>query len=783
MKKIVPVSLVLFLFITTTLVAQNNSIKGVIVTDDNDFLTSVNITLSPTNKGLTSNENGEFKFENLKKGKYVVNLSMVGFEKKSITVRLKNNESRNLGQIILKESIDQLDEVTINGVKNRYAKNKISNSLRLQTPIKQLPQNIQVVGSEVLQDQLVTNMLEGAFRNVSGVSNIEHWGNFARINMRGFRLPAFRNGVNIQDSWGPLSEDTFMVDRIEFVKGPSGFMMAAGEPGGFYNVVTKKPTEEKNGSINLMAGSFDTYRAAADFSGSLTSDKRLLARLNVLYQNTGSHRKFENTERIGVAPSLSYKISDKTDFLTEFSFQKLNTLLGSAYIFAPLDKGFGSLPKNFSMVDSNFPDTDIKEVSLLNQLTHRFNSNWSVEAKYVTMLYTQQGASAWAESVQNNGDAIRSVSIWDAISESEYFQLYANGKFNTGTITHKIMGGFDYTDKEYFADFYQGGAIDTPTNPFNIYNPTYGNRIFPVFDRSTPLKERASLYTYGTKINSLYAQDEIGFLENKIRLTLAGRYTQLTPKGDITTKKFTPRIGLSADITPQITAYGLYDQSFLANDAIEYGTDKRFDPIEGTIYEAGLKTNWLNGKINASLSAYIINKNNMTTSDPTDTTRRFSILLGEVESKGFEFDMQAHITSELDLLLNYANTNVEVAKSNISNVVGTRIAGHAKHITNGWLNYNFNQNSTLKGFGISLGYQYLVDRTSWTIGANNKAELPDYFRMDGGVHWKNNKFRVALNINNILNKHLYSGTKNDKFLYWQSEPGINGRVSLTYNLF
>ena len=779
MKGILTNLLILF---TINLVAQSSAVKGTIVSENNDLLSSVNITLNSTTHGIISNEQGEFEFKSLKEGKHIISLSMVGFEKKSIVVRLKNNETKNLGKIILKESVNQLNEVMVNGTKNRYAKNNVSSSLRLQTPIKQLPQNIQIVNSEVLQDQLVTNMLEGAFRNVSGVSNIEHWGHFARVNMRGFRLPAFRNGVNIQDSWGPLSEDTFMVDRIEFVKGPSGFMMAAGEPGGFYNVVTKKPTEEAIGSVNLMAGSFDTYRAAADFGGALTSDKRLLARLNVLYQNTGSHRKFENNERIGIAPSLSYKITDKTNFLTEFSFQKLNTPIGAAYIFGPVDKGFGSLPKDFTMIDSNFPDTDIKEVSLLNQVTHEFNNNWSVEAKYVTLLYTQQGASAWLNNLESNGNAIRSVNIWDAISESEYFQLYANGKFNTGSVSHKVLAGYDFTDKEYFADFSQAGTMDTPANPFNIYNPTYGDRVFPVFDRSTSLKNRPGLYTYGTKISSLYAQDEVGFLNNKIRLTLAGRYTQLTPKGDLTTKKLTPRIGLSADITPQITAYGLYDQSFLANDAID-NTGKRFNPIEGTIYEAGLKTNWLNGKINASLSAYIINKNNMTTNDPTDPTRQFSILLGEIESKGFEFDMQAHITSELDILLNYANTNVEIAKSTIPNTVGTRIAGHAKHITNGWLNYNFNKSSALKGFGLSLGYQYLVDRSSWAWNADNKTELPDYFRLDGGVHWKNNKLRIALNINNILNKYLYSGANYGTYVYWQSEPGINGRVSLTYNLF
>ncbi len=68
---------------------------------------------------------------------------------------------------------------------------------------------------------------------------IEHWGNFARINMRGFRIPPFRNGMNVLSTWGPMAEDLALVDRIEVVKGPSAFMLSSGEPGGLYNVVTK----------------------------------------------------------------------------------------------------------------------------------------------------------------------------------------------------------------------------------------------------------------------------------------------------------------------------------------------------------------------------------------------------------------------------------------------------------------------------------------------------------------------------------------------------------------
>lgn len=777
MKKIL---LILTLFITVSSFSQ---ISGVVVDTNEKPLEGVNILIKGTQKGTQTEQNGNFKITDIK-GSQVLIISHVGYKRQQINVIAPKN---NLKVVLISKN-NTLGEVTVVGQHNRT--NVTSAALRLQTPIKELPQNIQVVSNEILQSQMVTNMLEGAFRNVSGVSNIEHWGHFARLNMRGFRLPAFRNGVNIQDSWGPLSEDMFMVDRIEFVKGPSGFMMAAGEPGGFYNVVTKKPTAEKIATVSLMAGSFDTYRGAVDLGGSLTNDKRLLSRVNIMYQNTGNHRDFETSERFGIAPSLSYKITDKTTALAEFSFQELNTLIGSAYTFGPASRGYASLDRDFSMVDSNFPETDIEEVSFLGQVTHQFNDNWSIEAKYVTMNYNQVGASAWlvfGTSVEENGDTRRRISIWDAISEGEYFQTYINGKFSTGGLKHKILGGFDFTEKEYWADFSQGGSPDV-FQTFNIFNPTYGDREIPTFDRSVALKDRPNVYRYGTNIRSFYLQDEISFLEDKVRLTLAGRHTQLTPLNKETINKFTPRVGLSVDVLPQLTVYGLYDQSFLPSqpprDAtlVKPGVD--FDPVEGTIFEGGIKSKLFNDKLTASLSAYQIVKNNLplpSTEEIIDPntgvgTGRFYVLPDEeVTSKGFEVDLQGKITNELSLILNYANTNVE-------NSGGTRIAGHSKHISNGWLTYDFNENSFLKGFGVSLGYQYQVDRSSWSWNADNKTDLPDYFRMDGAISWKNDKWRVGLNINNILNEYLYSGANYGAYLYWQTEPGLNGRISVTYSL-
>ena len=92
-------------------------------------------------------------------------------------------------------------------------------------------------------------------------------------------------------------------------------------------------------------------------------------------------------------------------------------------------------------------------------------------------------------------------------------------------------------------------------------------------------------------------------------------------------------------------------------------------------------------------------------------------------SRGFEFDLRGELFTGLGVVLNYANTNVEDAD-------GNKVVGFSKHITNGWFNYKF-QERALEGFGVSLGYQYLVDRSTWAWGADGETDLPDYFRMDG----------------------------------------------------
>lgn len=181
-------------------------------------------------------------------------------QQKEVTITAGENAVLNF---TLNLNNSQLKDVMVNARPNGVKMDNPSQSLRLQEPLLQVPQNIQVVSGQSIREQQIISMSDGIIRNVSGAVRLEHWGDlYTNITMRGSQIQAFRNGFNVVSSyWGPLTEDMSFVDHIEFVKGPAGFMLSNGDPSGLYNVVTKKPTGQTRGEVSFTTGSFNLNRA------------------------------------------------------------------------------------------------------------------------------------------------------------------------------------------------------------------------------------------------------------------------------------------------------------------------------------------------------------------------------------------------------------------------------------------------------------------------------------------------------------------------------------------
>lgn len=782
------------LFLTSGVYAQqqHGSISGVVSTKNGEPVAYVTVGVKGTSYGATTTDKGNFRINRINPGTYTISVSAVNIisQEKQVTVTAGQNETINFE---LDLSNTQLKEVMVNARSNSVKMDNPSQSLRLQEPLIQVAQNIQVVSAQSIKEQQIISMSDGIIRNVSGAVRLEHWGDlYTNITMRGSQIKAFRNGFNVVSSyWGPLTEDMSFVDHIEFVKGPAGFMISAGDPSGLYNVVTKKPTGQTKNEFSYTVGSFNLNRASLDLDGKLTKDGKLLYRLNLSGQNKGSFRANEFNDRYAIAPVLSYQVDDKTKLTVEYVYQRANMSdVGSYYIFTPV--GYGALPRDLSDLPSGLPPTKINDHSFTVNLQHQISENWKLTAQAAYYKYSQDGTSMWADSVEADGRYYRNVGIWEAKSAMSLGQIFLNGKVTTGPVVHKILAGIDLGDKRYTADYAQTHSLDTGSAPFDPYHPNldYPSNGYPVYDRSSSLEARAAagFGLINSNYSSLYLQDELGFLDNKIRLTLAGRYTYISQSDFGTTskaKRFTPRVGLSVSIDDFTSVYGLYDQAFTPQaGAVSVG---KLKPLTGNNIEFGIKRDWLHGKWNTTVAVYRILKDNELTADPNAPANSgLSIVFGQRRAQGIEFDLRGELLPGLDLTANYALTEAKVSKVNpgVSEATGIKVGdvvpGYSKHVANAWLTYKL-LNGALKGAGISAGFTYLAGRETdtWSVGLQR---LPDYFKMEGGLFWEGSKMRIGANVFNIFDKYLYSGSYYSYLnaYYYQAEAPRNYRLSVSY---
>ncbi len=787
------------LFAATTVLAGNEEnedglggVKGKITTTDNKPAAMVTVTLKGTKKNTLTAEDGSFILRNVQPGNYELELTLIGYQPVTQTVIITADKTADIS-LRLQVSETELQEVIVR-TPIGYKINGLSSSLRLQTPLLQVPQNIQVITNKTLKDQQIISMSDGVVRNVSGTVRLEHWADlYTNVSARGSQVQAFRNGFNAVNSyWGPLTEDMSFVDHIEFVKGPAGFMLSSGDPSGLYNVVTKKPTGITRGAAEITLGSYDLYRATLDLDGKLSSDGKLLYRLNLMGQNKGSFRPDEFNNRYSIAPVISYQVDDKTKLTLEYSFQHAKMSdVGSYYVYAT--DGYAKLPRNATTLPPGLEPTTIDDHSIFLNLQHQLNDDWKLTVQGAYFNYQQAGTSMWPYTVNPNGTMIRAVGSWDALSNMTMAQAFINGEVYTGKVRHRILGGLDMGNKNYWADWGQSFQLDSVGGEFNTLDP--GTRMpsngYPTFDHDmSTIKERATAIggLQGQRYTSVYIQDELGFFNDILRVTLAGRYTDLTMTewgtDNNKDKHFTPRIGVSFSIDKFTSVYGLYDQAFIAqaaNGILEGGG--KLQPITGNNIEFGVKRDWANGKWNTTLAVYRILKDNEAQALPRDSAgnQRY-IILGQKRAQGIEFDLRGQIVNGLSLIANYAYTDSRVTEAFDGGGLkeGDIVPSYVEHTANAWLNYQV-RGGALKGAGASAGFTFLGDRhTEWEV---TDVKLPDYFKLDGGLFWQGEKLRVTANVFNILNKYLYSGSYYSwlSAYYWQAEPGRNLRLSVSYN--
>ncbi|GAA0550953.1 TonB-dependent siderophore receptor [Chitinophaga japonensis] len=646
----------------------------------------------------------------------------------------------------------RLQEIVVQEKKRALKADSMAPMLRLQGRLLETPQSIVSISSELIRQQGALVMKDIA-RNASGVKfgyNSSVFDASTVVMVRGFSSQTFVNGMPQRSAMGGLIDDAAIMERVDFIKGPAGFLLSSGEPGGSMNISTKTPRLQKIRLLEVSGGSFGMLRGAADI-GSAIKDKGFSYRLNLAYQQQNSFMDFIKTKKYVAAPVLQYNFSRNTWLLAEYNIIRATADGGSSVAKVGREEEVlkDRIGNNYAG-DPGLPQSYTQSQSVRMLLSHRFNERWrlSVQSKYtVTPMEVWYLMSDNYSPVNFDSTNItRRMPVFSNITgRVAAVQAYVNGTFHTGSqVQHNLLAGVDYNySKDQFANAYGKNTFS-----FDRTKPQYGLNTDSVRMLNDPLlilreNNWLSFFAYNT------TRIRKGWL-----LNYGGRFTVNTPVTIDPSKPardetaFSPRLGVTRLLGENTSVYAIYDQSFIPQTGADFeGTP--FDPLRGNSIEVGAKREWFQRRLITSLAAYRIIKNNLLVTDLEH--RGFRRQIGQATSTGVELDITGRISNRLSVSANYAYTHAITSKDARKENEGARLAFIPEQMINSWLQYTIPLNE-ISRLSISAGHSTVTRSGTYT----RNVYLPGYTKFDAGIAYDAGKWYVRVVADNLTNKRYFS---------------------------
>ena len=682
------------------------------------------------------------------------------------------------GVAAAEETEDNSIEILVTGAQDDYYAPDASTATRTDTPILEIPQSIQVIPQQVLDDQQVTR-LDEALQNASGVI-YNGTDTFSDVNysIRGFvGSPVLQDGFRQYD-FVEIPE-VANIERIEVLRGPAAILYGEIQPGGVINLVSKKPLADPFYEAEFQVGSYGLIRPQIDISGPINDSGSLLYRLNAVYSRRDGFRDFDQEfEQFFVSPIVTWKVSDRTNFTLDLQISKRErpqdfgtVAFGDGVIDTPRDRIFNE-PDDFLQRDF---------FSVRFALDHQFNDDWSIRNAF---RFTDSSVFSDRLSIpiafnEATGDLRRVFALDDFESQNYALQTNIVGEFATGLIDHTLLFGLDLTrtNTSRFAR-----ANFTPFI-INVFDPEYGvdrpELDTLLFDRQFEIDRLG-----------IYLQDQIQIFDN-LNLLVGLRYDTVEqrvdnvpalfyPGGDLTQNDdaLTPRVGIVYQPSEDLSLFASYSQSFNPNVDEVAADGNPLEPERGEGFEVGVKAE-LSDALIATLAYFDITKQNVATQDPDFPGLGVSIATGEQQSRGFEFDVTGQILPGWNIIASYAYTDAEVSEDETIRI-GNQLPGIPLHNANIWTTYEI-QDGSLQGLGFGIGFNYVGERQGDFI---NSFEADNYFLTNAAVFYRRDNWRLALNFKNLFDVNYTSSTSNFGSRTSAGSPGepftVIGSISVRF---
>ncbi|GJL53340.1 MAG: TonB-dependent receptor [Nitrospirales bacterium] len=653
----------------------------------------------------------------------------------------------------------RLDEVVVMGQDLRF-KDSPSTSSRLELTPLQTPASIHSIDNV----QLKKNGYQSVAQSVEMVPGVL-WGDppgqpFS-FSMRGFtvnQITVLRDGIWL----GPASmagrpQNGFNLDRIELLKGPASVLHGQGAIAGTLNMVTKRPlTNDQNSWEALMSyGRYDTIKLGGGAGGSL--GETLSYRIDLSHTSTDGYVETADSRSLNGTGSLLWKPVDELEIILGYDYMEDSL---PNYWGTPLVSGaFGSKPLK-GVVETTDGRTLDKRMRFLNYNVSNEKANSHQYFTHLDVIWKLNPSFSLRNTVYyfvadrewRNAETYTFNATTGLIDRDRFFvshdqhtvgnRINATVKSPLATLPNRVLLGMDFSYVDFTRRSRFFGNVDS-VDPFNprpglfvdpgqsFLNPTKITTIAVYFEDSLEVTSHLRLVT-------ALRQDFIRL--NRDSFNLDGNVNS-DNAFERTFRPLSWRLGVVYDFTHSIVTYGQWTSGAdpVGSNIFLVNGNQDFDLTNADQWEIGMKSQFLNGRLEVLLAGYYIERKNILV--PIGGGGLVDNV-GRQRSSGFELESAMRATSQWSLGANAAFTVAEFESFGANS--GNRPPNVPNWVVNAWTRYR-----NVPGLPFEVGgrFRYVSDRFNNNA---NTVTLKNYERVDVHVAYDNGPVRILARITNIF---------------------------------
>lgn len=557
-----------------------------------------------------------------------------------------------LGAVTVTEQSDYQQPTEATGL---YTTRKSASATGLELSLRETPQTLSVVSRTQMDDFRLDSVNE-ALSASSGVIVEKVETNRTYYTARGFDVTNFQtDGIGIPFAYGNVAGDidTALYDRIDVVYGANGLMSPTGFPSATINFVRKRPTVGFAAAAGLTVGSWDTYRVQADVSNALVESGAIRGRLVAAREAADSYLDRHSYDKNVFYGVVEAELGSSTGLALGYTQQRNNAdspLWGAL----PLLHSDGSRThfdrSTSTAADWSFWDSSIK--SAFAELTHRFDSGWQAKAALTRNELRNDGALFYAYGKPDRATGLGLFaypSLYEMENQQAQADVQVSGQIALGGRRHDVSFGANWSKSALDDVSHYGRGIGTALPPLQTWNGDYPMPAFDAAVNGSSFTHRQRSTYLATRINPA----------DRVKLLAGARATRAETEGvsygvsrTSDADDVTPYAGVILDLTRSLSLYGSYTEIFNPQHQMD-ANGNVLDPVEGESREVGLKGEFFDKKLNASVALFRTEQDNLAEIAGYGPGFKAFYAGTDIKARGLQIDVAGQITPRLQGSLGY----------------------------------------------------------------------------------------------------------------------------------